>query len=184
MASPQIQSHSLQGHREALERTILLSQTQIIIVNANYLVTAAQPFCPSWSSPSPPDTGPTPPLRLGSPPGDPLMYWGAPRPRAALNWLLQSQAPPPDPRPADRRYLPYIKGSVNGFFKKNILAASATSLENMHYFGGVRHPPCLWIESGTPMTSQGERRLAGKAGARPWQPEPPREASSLSEQQQ
>lgn len=54
----------------------------------------------------------------------------------------------------------------------------------MHYFGGVRHPPCLWIESGTPMTSQGERRLAGKAGARPWQPEPPREASSLSEQKQ
>lgn len=80
VASPQIQSHSLQGHREALERTISLSQTQTITVNANYLVTAARPFCPSWSSPSPTDTGPTPPPRPGSPPPpETLLCPGEPR---------------------------------------------------------------------------------------------------------
>lgn len=81
------------------------------------------------------------------------MSWGAPRPRAALIWLLQPQAPPPDPRRADRRYLPYIKGSVNGF--KKHFSSFSNSLENTYYFGGVRHPPCLWLDSVTPMTSLG-----------------------------
>lgn len=168
----------LQGCREALEGTIS--------PEPNTDLTAARPFCPSCGSPSLEDTGPatphpTPPQGLGLP-RDPLMSYGARRPRVPLIWLPQSQAPPPDPRPADRRYLPYIKGSVNGF--KKHFSSFSNSLENTQYFEGVRHPPCLWLESVTPMTSLGERRLAGKAGARPWGPEPPREAPSLSEQQQ
>lgn len=148
----------LQGHREALGGKSSPGPNTDHRLPCNCCVApSTRPAGPSLSQTQ---GGHLPhPQAWVSPTPHPTMSEGAPRPRAALIWLLQSQAPPPDPSPADRRYLLHTEGSVNGF--KKHFSSFSNSLENTYYFGGVRHPPCLGLESVTPMTSLGGEGRGG-----------------------